>query len=175
MLDAGDARPAEGVGDPDADLVVTGVGGLVAEQDQVVGLACGFVPPDGLHDRARRCDRAPLAAVGLEEDQLARSDRHRVAQLLGRVGRSEREHRHDAALELHDPDGLLDGAFLVRADREPEQARVDLLGVRRHGDLAADHRDALDADEDVHAGQLLTRSLSGSNSGVDPTTATVTG
>ena len=50
--------------------------------------------------------------------------------------------------------------------------------VERHGghhDLATDHRDALDADQDLHRGQLLTRSFSGSNSGVEPATATVTG
>ena len=130
MLDAGDARPAECVRDTDADLVVTGVGRLVAEQDEVVRLVVGLVAPDGVDDRVGRRDRPPFPAVGLEQDRLAGSDRDCVAQLLGRLLRSEREDRDAATSLLHDPDGFFDRALLVRADREPEQARVDLLGVR---------------------------------------------
>src|ERR1022692_1578701 len=74
-----------------------------------------------------------------------------------------------------DLDGFLDRALLVRADREPGHPGVDVLPVRRDDDLAADHRDPLDADQDFHAGQLLIRAFSGSNSGVEPATATVTG
>ena len=43
-----DHRAAQLVGEPDADLEVAGVGGVVAQQDQVVGVALGLV---GLDDR----------------------------------------------------------------------------------------------------------------------------
>ena len=71
------------------------------------------------------------------------------------------------AVRLDEPDGLLDRALLVRADGEAEVARVDVLLVGGQGDPAARRRDALDADEDVHAGaQPGCGSFSGSNSGV---------
>src|SRR5207244_12079220 len=47
-------------------------------------------------------------------------------------------------------DGFLNRALLVRADRESEVTRVDLLPVRGQGDLAGGGGDALDAGEDVH-------------------------
>src|SRR6202035_37690 len=74
-----------------------------------------------------------------------------------------------------DLDRLLDGAFLVRADGEPGEPGVHFLLVRGQHDLAADHGNALDAGADLHTAQLRTRLFSGSNSGVDPATATVTG
>ena len=99
--------------------------------------------------RSRR-DRPPFASVGLEQHEPARPDRRRVAELLGRLRRPEREHRHGAAPLLDDPDGLFDRTLLVRADREAQQVRVDLLGVRGERDLGAHIRDAFDAGEDVH-------------------------
>ena len=45
VLDARGTRPPEGVGDADADLVVAGVGRLVAEQDEVVRTVFGLVAP----------------------------------------------------------------------------------------------------------------------------------
>ena len=41
-------------------------------------------------------------------------------------------------------------AFLVRADDEPEEARVDRPPVVSEDDPAAGRRNALDADEDAH-------------------------
>ena len=58
-----------------------------------------------------------------------------------------------AALRLDDPDGLLDRALLVRADREAEVAGVDVLAVGGQEDPAAGRGHALDADEDVHRRQ----------------------
>src|SRR5262249_32300072 len=92
----------------------------------------------------------------------------------GRLGRAEREHRDAAALALDDLHGLLDRALLVRAHREPGHPGVDVLPVGGDHHLAADHRDPLDADSDLH-GQHLIRSLAGPNSGVAPATARVTG
>ena len=73
---------------------------------------------------------------------------------------------------LDDPDGLLDAALLVRADREAEVAGLDRALVAGEDDLAAGDRHALDADEDVHERM---RVFSGSKIGVEPATATVTG
>ena len=112
-------------------------------------------------------------AVGLEQDRAVDADRHRLAQLVDRLLRAERQDRARPAVRLDDPDRLLDRALLVRADGEAEVARVDRLLVGGQGDLAGRRRDPLDADQDPH--QALTRVFSGSNSGVDPTTATVTG
>ena len=74
---------------------------------------------------------------------------------------------------LDDPDGLLDAALLVRADREAEVAGLDRALVVGEDDLAAGDRHALDADEDVHHDRM--RVFSGSKIGVEPATATVTG
>ena len=83
-----------------------------------------------------------------------------------------------AAVLLHQPHRLLHAALLVRADREAEVARLDRLLVVGEDHPPAGERHALDADEDPHAGTApaaFTRSLSGSKSGVEPATATVTG
>jgi hypothetical protein len=55
------------VGDPDADLVVPGVGRLVAEEDQVVLGAGGPLGLDRLEDRVCRRPAVELG-VGLEQD-----------------------------------------------------------------------------------------------------------
>ena len=78
-------------------------------------------------------------------------------------------------MRLDDPDGLLDGALLVRADREAQEPGVDLLPIGGQDDPAAGRGHALDADEDLHRAQPRMRSLSGSKSGRQPATATVTG
>ena len=164
----------ERVRDPDADLVVAGVGGLVAEQQQVVA-ARRRRGGDLGGDRRGGGDRAPFPAVGLQQHRLLGAERQHVAELLGRLGRAEGEHRHVAAVPLDDLHGLLDRALLVRADREPGHPGVHLLPVGGEHDLAADHGDALDADHDVHRRSAPDPSFSGSNSGVEPATATVTG
>ena len=131
----------------------------------------------GLHDGRRGRHRIELAAVGLEQDRPVDADRHGVAQLLLGGRRAQRQHGRRPTLRLDDPDGFLDRALLVRADREAEVAGVDRLPVGRQDDPAAGRGDALDADEDLHAtsAQLRIRALSGSNNGVAPATATVTG
>ena len=80
-----------------------------------------------------------------------------------------------AAEPLGQLDGLLHRALLVRADGEARGAGVDFLPVGGHQHLPADGGHPLDADQDVHPGQHRIRSLAGSNSGVAPATATVTG
>ena len=143
-------RPVEGDGDPHPDLVVAGVGGLVAEQDQVERAVDRLAGTDRIDDRRRGRDRPPLPAVGLQQDGAIDADRHRLAQLVGRLFRPEGQDRARSAMRLDDPDRLLDRALLVRADREPEVAGVDRLLVGGQGDLPGRGRDALDADEDVH-------------------------
>src|SRR5262245_24551751 len=172
LLDPADDRPAQRHGDAHADLVVARVGRLVAEHDQVEGAVDGLLRLDRLLDRGRRRDGIPLAAVRLEQDRAVDADRHRVAELLlGRRG-PERQHGRRAALLLDDPDRLLDAALLVRADRVAEEPGVDRLPVRGQDDAPSRLRHALHTDEDVHDRM---RMLSGSKSGVEPATATVTG
>ena len=108
-----------------ADLVVAVVGRLVAEEEQVdtavarvasaiaAAVACGI----------------PVVAVGLEQHRRLDAHRDRVLQLLDGRRRSERQHGRRAAVPLDEPQRLLDRALLVRADREPEVARVDRLLV----------------------------------------------
>src|ERR1019366_1795221 len=147
-----------------------GVGRLVAEQEQVVVLAGAEAHRS--HDRRRRRLGIPLAAVGDEVDGAVDPDRHHVAQLLLGLRGPEREHRRGAAVLLHQPDRLLDGALLVRTDREAEMAGLDRLLILGQRDLAPGQRHPLDADQDVHE---RTRELSGSNTGVESMVATVTG
>ncbi len=79
-----DHRPAELVGEPDADLEVAAVGGVVAEQHQVViGRDHG--------DLARHVRRAEGLRVGHDVHGRGAADGQRRAQLLGRVGVAEGE------------------------------------------------------------------------------------
>ena len=117
---------------PDPDLVVAGVGRLVAEEQQVELLA-----RDRGDDRLGGRLRVPLAPVRDEVDRPVGADRHRVAKLLLRLGRAEGQHDDLAALRLHEPHRLLDAALLVRGDREAEVARLDRLLVRRQHDPPA--------------------------------------
>ena len=107
-------------------------------------------------------------------DAAVDAERHRVAQLLDGLGGAEREHHRLAAARLDEAHGLLDAALLVRADREAEMPRVDLLLVGREHDPAAGHGHALDADQDFHRHDRI-RVFSGSKIGAEPATATVTG
>jgi hypothetical protein len=89
-----------------------------------------------------------------------------------RLGRAEREHDRLTSVGLDQPDGLLDAALLVRADREPEVPGLDLLRVVREHDAPARQRHALYTNENLHERILA---FSGSKIGVAPATATVTG
>jgi hypothetical protein len=133
------------VREPDADLVVAGVGRLVAQQYQVAGMG-----PDLGGDGGRGRDRAELPAVGLQQHGPVRAQGQRVPELVDRGLGAQGQHRHRAAEPFGDLDRLLDRALLVRADREPGRPGVDLLPVRGDRDLAAHRRDALDADENFH-------------------------
>src|SRR5262249_17261188 len=94
---AGASRPAGRVRRLSPRLVVTGAGRLVAEQQQVVALA-GLGAPAGLgRDLAGGGDRAPLAAVGLQQHRPASAQGEGVAQLLGGGRRPQPEHRHGSA------------------------------------------------------------------------------
>ena len=171
-LEPGRDRAAERVRDADADLIPARVGRLVAEDDQVEVGSGGALGLDRVEDRGRRRLRIPLLVADDEMDRAVDAERHRVAELLLRLGRPEREHDGLAAVRLDEPHGLLDPALLVRADREAEVLGRDRLLVGREHDLPAGHRDALDADQDVHE---RIRVFSGSKSGVEPATSTVTG
>ena len=81
-------------------------------------------------------------------------------------------------MRLDQPHRLLDPALLMRADREAQVARLDRLLVGREHHPPARERHALYADEDPHVrtgSAAFTRSLSGSNSGVESARSTVTG
>jgi hypothetical protein len=168
-LDPVDRGQPERVGDPDRHLVVAGIGGLVAEQQQV---ELGAVGAHGVDDCRRRRLRVPLAAVGDQVDAAVHADGHHVAQLLLGLGGSEREHHGLPPMRFDQPDRLLGGALLVRAHRKPQVSGLDGLLVLGEGDLAAGERHPLDADEDVHE---RTRAFSASNTGVASLVATVTG
>ncbi len=106
--------------------------------------------------------------------ELRRPDRGRVTQLLRRLRGTEGHYRCRSTVSLDDPHRLFDRTLLVGAHRKAQLTDIDLELVRAQRDARADHGHSLDADENVHA-QLLTREFSGSNSGVEPTTSTVTG
>ena len=152
----------------DPDLVAARVGRLVAEEEEVERL----LGANRLDDRGRSRLRVPLLALRLEEDAAVGADRHAIAELLLRLGRSQRQHDDLAPLGLDDAHRLLDRALLVRRDREAEVLRLERLCVVGEHHLPAGDRDALDGDEDPHERIL---SLSGSNGGREPTTSTVTG
>ena len=78
--------PPERVRDADADLVVAGVGRLVAEHDQVGVVARRLLGLDRGDERRRGRLGVPVGAVGDEVDRAVGPDRERVAQLLLGLG-----------------------------------------------------------------------------------------
>src|SRR4029077_937662 len=97
--------------------------------------------------------RIPFATIGFEQQRALDAQRHRIAKLVdGGLG-TQREHGRAATMLFDEAHRLLDRAFLVRADREPQIAGVDLLAVRGQGNLTGRRGNALDADEDVHGGR----------------------
>ena len=132
-LDADDAGASERDGDADADLEAARVGRLVAEHEQVEGAVRRLLGPDLRGQGRGRRDRVPVAAAGVEEHRPVGADGHRLAQLVLRLGRAEGHDRRRAAVRLDQPDGLLDGALLMRADGEAQELGVDVLRVARSG------------------------------------------
>jgi hypothetical protein len=101
--------------------------------------------------RRRRRDRPGLHAVRrLKQHRRRRPEREARAKLFLGGNRPQGHHGHGSAEPLDEPHGLLDGALLVRADREPGGLRIDRLTVSGQGDHAADRRHPLNADENVH-------------------------
>ena len=87
-FEAGRRGAAQRVRDPDADLVVAGVGRLVAEEDEVERPVRRLVGADRFDDRARCRLWIPFFAVGDEVNRAVDPERHRVAQLLLRLRRA---------------------------------------------------------------------------------------
>ena len=171
-LDAVDDRATERVGDADADLEAAGVGGLVAEQDEVERSVGGLDVGDRRSDCRGGALRIPIGSVDRQQHGLGDTEAGGVAQLLVGLGGAERQHRRLAAVLLDELHGFFDRALLVRAHREPEERRVDRLTVGGDVDARPGCRHALHADEDPHD---FIRLSSGSNSGVAPARSTVTG
>jgi hypothetical protein len=149
-LDARDDREPELVRHPDPDLEVRGVAGLVAEHQQVVGLAGVAAGDDHVGYRGRDVAGPPRLCVGLDQDGGADAHGEGVAHLLQALLGAHRKHGCRTALGLDRLHGALDGALLVRADRPADVACVDRPPVvgQRHATGRARH--PLDADEDLH-------------------------
>ena len=130
-------------------LEVAGVGGVVAEQDEVVGRARLLARPHHVGDRVRDVDRAERVGVRLDEHAVGAPDGECRAQLLDGLGRTHGQHRHRAARRLGDLRRELDRALLVRADGEAHVPRVDGQPVVGQQHLAGHVRHPLDADQDT--------------------------
>ena len=157
---------------PQPDLVAARIRGLAAEEDEVEETRRGLIGTDRVDDDGRRRVGIPFASIRPEMDRAVDPERHRVAQLLDRLGGTEGQDHRLAAVGFDQANRLLDSALLVRADREAE-----VLGLERHRvggkhHLSAGERHAFHADEDPHE---RTRVFSGPKRGVGRTTATVTG
>ena len=166
------------MGHADAYLIVAGVGGFIAEHDQVELAPLRLLGLDRVHDRRRRGLRVPLLAAGGQQQPAVGSGGQRVADLLLGLWRTQREHHGLAAVLFDQAHGLLDPALLVGADGEAQVACLQCARVCAENHPAARQRHPLDADEDPHVSTgsaALTRSLSGSKIGVEPATSTVTG
>ena len=171
-LDPAHYRPTQGVGHSDSHLVPTGIGRFVAEEDEIEPAISGlefFGPGD---EGGSRRLRVPIGSVGRQQYRLVCAHRHGIAKLFLGLRRAEGHHDHGPAVLLLDTDRLLDGALLVRAGRERQVSSVDRLSIVGEDDAGTRSRDPLDADEGPHP---FIRASSGSNSGVEPATATFTG
>ena len=162
-------RQPEHVRHADADLVAARVGRLVAEEQQVEGRR----PAHRVRDRrggrlrvpvarrrSRAGSRAPMPIATASRSCSAAAGGPSVSTVVV------------AAVRGREPDRLLDRALLVRADRVPEEGVSTAWASGRQGDPRSGLGHALDADEDVHR---LMRAFSGSKSGREPATSTVTG
>ena len=146
---AGDDRTAEGVGEPDRHLEVAAVGGVVAEEHQVVRRAGGLVLGDDVGDLPGDVGRPDGRGVGLDEHRGVATEGERAAELLDGVVRTDGQHGDRATGRVRHPDRQLDRAVLVVADGEPDEAAVDALGVVGEQDLPGRVRHPLDADQHV--------------------------
>ncbi len=171
-LDAVDHRASERVGNADADLEPTGVGRLVAEQDQVEDAVGGLDVGDRRGNRRSGALRIPVGTGDRQQHRLGHAEAGRIAQLLVGLGRPEGQHGCFATVLLDQLHRLFDSALLVRAHRETEERGVDRLAVGGDVDARPGGRHALHADQDPHD---FMRESSGSNSGVAPARSTVTG
>ena len=106
-LDAVHDRASERVSHADPDLEATGVGGLVAEQDQIERAVRGLDVGDGRSDRRGSSLRIPIGAVDRQQHGLGDTEAGRVAQLLVRLGGTECQHRCLAAVLLDQSAPLL--------------------------------------------------------------------
>lgn len=156
----------------DPDLEVARIGGFVAEYDQVKGAPRGLLALDRGQDRAGGGLRIPLLALDGQQNPALGSSGQRLADLLFGLRRAQSQYGRLAALSLDYSHRLLHAAFLVGADREAQVARLDGLLVGGENHAPTGERHALDAHEHPHD---LTRSFSGSKSGVESLVATVTG
>ncbi|MEY9258740.1 hypothetical protein ABH903_001762 [Brevibacterium epidermidis] len=165
----------EVVGQADPDLEIAGIGGIITGEDEIEGLPRLGAIADDITDDLRNILGGEHGRVGrLDEDAVVRSHRHGRSQLLDRLGGTESERRDRPTGLGRGLDRELDGALLVRGHGVAEPGFVDPAAGGIKGDGTGDIGDAFDADEDVH-GYLRMHSLSGSNSGVESTDATVTG
>ena len=88
-----DDRPAELIGEPDPDLEVAGVRGVVAEQDQVVAAAVGLVCSDDRGDLAGHVGRAESSTRSASTNVAAVAPTASAErELLDRVGVAQRQH-----------------------------------------------------------------------------------
>ena len=174
---AGDDRAADGVRQPDRHLEVAGVGGVVAEQHQVVGVAVGLGVGDDRGDLGGHVGRAEGDRVGLHEHAGVRAEREGTSDLLDRLGDPDADDRDGAAGGLGDLDGQLDGAGVVVTDRVAGVPAVEPLLVGGEGGLPGGVDDPLDGHEDAGpwGAHARTRSLSGSKTAVESALSTVTG
>ncbi len=107
-------------------------------------------------------------------DRAVDAKGHRVAELLdGFCGPQRQDHRL-AAVRLDQPHSLFDAALLVRADGESQVARLEGLRITGEHHPPSGQRHSLNADQDTKTHDRIRR-FSGSNTGVGPATATVTG
>ncbi len=155
--DAVDDRPAELVGQPDADLEVAGVGGVVAEQHQVVRRRASWSRTTRRSRARRRPGRSATASASTwvaavqPRASAVRSCSTASASPSGQHGRRALGRRGD----LH---GQLDRALLVRADGEAGEAAVDGLPSSVSTTSPAESGDPLDADQHVgHRDPLVGR------------------
>ncbi len=138
------------MGDPDADLISAGVGGLVSKKNEIENFALGLELPDPARNGVGGRLGVPLLAIGRDQFGLVGADRNRIPKLFFRLNRSQGENSDSSAVRFSEPNCFFDCAFLMGTDGEGEMASFDCASILGEVDASSGRGNSFYTNQDSH-------------------------
>ena len=157
---------AEELGDHGRNLAVVGAHRLLAEQEEV---RPGELPLHGPGDDAGRPQ--PVVGFGgivLDQEGLVGAHGQALAEDDDGLVPAHRDDADRPALGFPEPQGFLDGVFVVGADDEVQPVLDDRFRFVLDPDPGFRVGDPLDEDENVHVSSPLEKSPAAAGAGLSP-------